>query len=111
MKTSTILAKAKPLVGRTFKESYVAGHERFICCALMVLQERGRIAEHDYHRVCRIIESRLFPHTTLETWLEDKGVRALRAHNPRPIEILDRVQQHRHAWLDLMIKEFKRKGD
>lgn len=109
MKTSQALAVAKTIVGRTFNEAYAPGKERFICCALMTASEEGRITRHDYIRVAGLVEARLKPHTSLEAWLVDQ--RAFTNPYQHSKEERDRVQQHRHAWLDLMIAEFKAQGD
>ena len=60
-------------------------------------------AESDYRTVerCRkLIEQRLGQYPTLDTWLMEE------AKIPRTELTFEAVQQHRLAWLKLLIKEF-----
>jgi hypothetical protein len=54
--------------------------------------------------------SRISGFRTLESWLAAQGC----ISNGAPYlsrATRDRIQQHRHAWLDMLIAEFKAKGD
>lgn len=70
------------------------GKERYICYALTMSPGMGgrTLAK-------KIISERLGRHAYLENWLSAQGV-------PRVQQTVRRMQQHRHAWLDLLIKEF-----
>ena len=60
-------------------------------------------AESDYHtaeRCCKLIEQRLGQYFTLDTWLTGE------AKIPRTELTFEAVQQHRLAWLKLLIEEF-----
>lgn len=70
------------------------GRERFICFALAM----ARHAASD--DASRIVGDRLGRSYSLGGWLKTHGV------EEREIT-LDRLQAHRHAWLDLLIKEFE----
>lgn len=105
MKTSKVLRIAKKFVGTSFHDSFRQGKEKFICCAISGAAEEGRIPRRDSERVQDIVEKRLSGHTTLEGWLASKGI------IPVTDQDRTRIQQHRHAWLDMMIAEFEAKGD
>lgn len=104
MKTSEVLRVAKQCVGTTYLNSYRPGMERFICLAIDSAANTKQIPRWHADKVAAIVQGRLAPHITLEDWLMANGV-FLEEHH------LDRVQQHRHAWLDMMIAEFAALGD
>lgn len=115
MKTSEVLTHAKRRLATTYNDVYnyttKTGAEKFICIAIMTAAEvTKRITTADIDRCRLMIESRLEGFDTLEGWLQYKGY--------LPMEwglvnyaTRNRIQQHRHAWLDMLIAEFKAKGD
>lgn len=115
MKTSEVLKHAKRHLATTHDEKYdyikKAGKEKFICIAIMTAATvTKRITVSDIDRCRKMIESRLEGFDALEGWLQYKG------HLPMEWGLVDRatrdrIQQHRHAWLDMLIAEFKAKGD
>ena len=56
-----------------------------------------------------IISDRIAPCTTLEEWLEERGVPAKQLENPATYNPTRRLQQHRYAWLKQLITEFENK--
>jgi hypothetical protein len=111
MKTSEVFTRAKQHLAKDFKETLSgSGKEKFICIAITTAAAHcKRITDEDVERCEDVIKSRMDGEYTLEGWLNDRGCipeAFLNDHN-----ILDRIQAHRHAWLDQMIAEFKAKGD
>ena len=111
MKTSAVFKRAKKQLATTYGEvGYYnsAGKEQFICIALWTAAERTkRITVKDVERCEDILASRLEGAHTLEAWLLDKGCIPF----GWTTSTRDRIQQHRHAWLDMLIAEFEVKGD
>jgi hypothetical protein len=115
MKTSTVLKHAKRYLATTYKNSYdyvnQEGQEKFICIAIMTAASHNkRISDKDVERCRKMIASRLEGNDSLEGWLMHKGC----IHEEFLLfdrATKDRIQQHRHAWLDMLITEFKSKGD
>jgi hypothetical protein len=110
MKTSEVFKRAKQHLAKDYNETRSgSGKEKFICIALITAAANcKRITEADVERCDGIVGSRIDTYT-LEGWLVNRGCiseKFLNDHN-----ILDRIQEHRHAWLDQMIAEFKAKGD
>jgi hypothetical protein len=115
MKTSEVLAHAKRYLAATRAEKYnyqtMTGKEKFICIAIMTAASHTEsITNGDIDRCRLMIEARLEGCGTIEEWLQVRGF--------LPFEwglvdtpTRDRIQQHRHAWLDMLIKEFKAKED
>jgi hypothetical protein len=111
MKTSEAFKQAKRCLAKDFKETLNgSGKEKFICIAITVAAANcKRITDKDVERCEDVIKSRMDGEYTLEGWLVGRGCipeAFLNDHN-----ILDRIQAHRHAWLDLLIAEFEAKGD
>lgn len=115
MKTSEVLKHAKRYLATAYNERYdyikKEGQEKFICIAIMTAASHTkRITKDDIDRCRLMIEKRLGGNETIETWLQDRGFLpfqwGLVDHATK-----DRIQQHRHAWLDMLIAEFKAKGD
>ena len=110
MKTSEVFTRAKQHLAKDFKETLNgSGKLKFICIAITVAAAHcKRVTDGDIERCEGIIGSRIDTYT-LEGWLVNRGCipeQFLNDHNT-----LDRIQEHRHAWLDQMIAEFKAKGD
>lgn len=106
MKTSEVFKLAKERLATTYGE---VGKEKFICIALLTAAERTkRITAKDVERCVDIVESRIESAHTLEGWLVNKGCIP---SNGWTTADKDRIQQHRHAWLDMLIAEFEAQGD
>lgn len=115
MKTSTVLKHAKRYLAKDLIESYdyktMTGKEKFICIAISTAASHNRrITDKDVERCREMIAARLEGKHVLERWLQHKGC------IPPVWLVVDRatkdlIQQHRHAWLDMLITEFKSKGD
>jgi hypothetical protein len=110
MKTSEVFTRAKQHLAKDFEETRNRPRkEKFICIALITAAANcERITEGDRIRCTAIVESRIDTYT-LEGWLVNRGCipeQFLNDHNT-----LDRIQEHRHAWIDMLIAEFKAKGD
>ena len=102
MKTSKVFKRAKKYLVKDCND--LSGKTRYICIAIT-----GSASDMDAVRCTSIIESRLDGFCTLTEWLADKG--CIPNNGFPSIANRDRIQQHRHAWLDLLIAEFKAKGD
>lgn len=70
--------------------------ERYICFAVEEADPTDAGME-----VVAIIESRLAPNASVAGWLYSRGV-------SEEDLTTERVQAHRHAWLDLLIEEFSK---
>ena len=71
----------------------------FICVALSHASDRRKITVRVRKHCQKIISRRIDRYSTLESWLNSKGVKNAELTRQR-------MQDHRHAWLDLLIKEF-----
>ena len=108
MKTSQVFTHAKNLLAKDWYEP--SSKTRYICIAIgAAAEDRKRITVKDLVRCASIIESRLEGFCTLEGWLADKGCIPNACF--QSMATRDRIQHHRHAWLDLLIAEFQAKGD
>ena len=113
MKTSEVFMYAKRNLAATHSEiySYSLDQQRFICSSIDVaFQKTKRLTAADRDRCLDVIASRLGRHDTLEGWLVSKGCISDEYHL-HDISTKDRIQKHRHAWLDKLIEEFEAKGD
>ncbi len=112
MKTSEVFKLAKQQLATTYGETGYynrAGKEQFICVAIHTASAHTkRITDEDIERCIDIVEARLGGSHTLESWLVDKGCLPC---NGWTTADRDRAQQHRHAWLDMLIAEFEAQGD
>jgi hypothetical protein len=111
MKTSEVFRQAKQRLAVDYDETCNdPSKEKFICIAITVAAANcKRITVKDVERCEDVIKSRMDGVYTLEGWLVDRGCipeAFLNDHN-----ILDRIQAHRHAWVDMLIAEFEAKGD
>ena len=70
-----------------------------ICTALCRASDRRKITVKVRKHCQEIITQRIDRHPTFESWLISAGVKNTEITRQR-------VQAHRHAWLDLLIKEF-----
>lgn len=59
----------------------------------------------------KVITDRIAPHSSLDFWLLRRGVPEKQLENPTTWNPTRRLQQHRHAWLQQLIKEFENKPD
>ena len=71
----------------------------YICYALKIACDKKAISVKVQIACALIISSRLDDSFTLTTWLRARGIFV----EDMPIALM---QKHRHAWLDLLIKEF-----
>jgi hypothetical protein len=111
MKTSEVFKQTKQHLAETYEETCTyTRKEKFICIAITIAANNNkRITDKDVERCTHVVESRLEGTYTLEGWLVDKSCipdYELCGHSTK-----DRIQAHRHAWLDLLIAEFESKGD
>lgn len=107
MKTSKVLKIAKQRLS-PFPYEY-DGKEKFICIAIQQACNDEKVSINDYGRCRDEIQRRLNGAVTLERWLR------LRGHIPEKFlhnsKLMQRIQDHRHAWLDSMIAEYEAQGD
>jgi hypothetical protein len=112
MKTSEVFKQAKQHLAKDYDETCNSPtKEKFICIAINTAAAyTKRMTSGDIERCIGIVESRLEYATTLEGWLAKRGCVA---HDDYPISrtTQDRIQEHRHAWVDMLIAEFEAKGD
>lgn len=112
MKTSEVLKHAKQRLAEKHTDRYDSsreGRDKFICIAIMNAERNVKhITVEDARRCKKMIESRLEGNDTLEGWLCSKNCLP---DDGWTDEHKDRIQQHRHAWLDMLIAEFEAKGD
>jgi hypothetical protein len=85
------------------------GKEKFICIAISTSQQKTNMSIEDAARCEHMVSSRLGSEYTLEGWLNDRGCVPEFELCDRTTK--DRIQAHRHAWLDLLIAEFEAQGD
>jgi hypothetical protein len=110
MKTAEVFKRAKEHLAKDFTEVCNTGKNKFICIAIITASAYSkRLTGSDIERCTDIVESRLEGEYTLESWLESKGCVGNYLTHDRATK--DRMQEHRHAWLDLLIAEFESKGD
>lgn len=77
------------------------GKQTFICFALEEAMFCGTPAYDAYQSAISVIALRLRPHTSLTSWLSAQFI-------PSHDLTCPRLQAHRLAWLDLLIKEFSK---
>jgi hypothetical protein len=90
-----VLKAAIPWLAQTPDDLW--GYEQFICCAI---QRGARVNRYGYaaaYVIDEIIMARLEGHETLACWLTGKL-----GYEPK----FDDIQQHRVAWVKLLIEEF-----
>jgi len=110
MKTSEVFTRAKQHLAKDYEETRNdCGKEKFICLAISTSQRKTNMSIEDAARCEHMVSSRLGFEYTLEGWLTVRGC--------IPVDFLtdyaaqDRIQAHRHAWIDSMITEFEAQGD
>jgi hypothetical protein len=111
MKTSEVFTRAKQHLAKDLHEACNhSAKEKFICIAITTAAAyTKRMTSGDIERCTEVVESRLEGAYTLEGWLNNQG--CVPEHELCDRTTKDRIQAHRHAWLDQMIAEFKTKGD
>jgi hypothetical protein len=108
MKTSEVFKRTKQHLAKDWASAQTK--DRFICLAISIAAAHsGRLTNKDVERCTEIVESRLQGLYTLESWLESRG--CLNNYFLCDLGTKNRIQEHRHAWLDLLIAEFEAKGD
>ena len=70
-----------------------------ICIALSYATDKRKITGKVKKHCREIIHQRLDKRIALESWLNSKGIKTAEFTRQR-------MQAYRHAWLDLLIKEF-----
>ena len=111
MKTSTVLKKAKVRLATSFNDSMGWSYYNYICYAI---DDCESLKDADLARVKSMIQSRLYPYSTLEDWLSEKHKVNPPAYDSCVAErriYRDKMQLTRHKWIDSMIAEFVAKGD
>jgi hypothetical protein len=112
MKTSEVFKRAKQHLAMDYSETCNApSKEKFICIAITTAAAHTkRITAKDAERCTGIVGSRIGRAYTMEGWLADRGCMP---HDYFQISrtAKDRIQAHRHAWLDSLIAEFEARGD
>ena len=114
MKTSELIAKARKYLWDGEDDRDLDDPKKhkseFICFALSNVQrfDLQKTQAPLLKIVCKtkdMIEARLFPWNNMDAWLQHG------ANIPYKDLTPDRVQAHRLAWMNLLIKEYKAKGD
>ena len=111
MKTSEVFKQAKQHLAMDYDETCNDPSKgKFICIAITIAAENcKRITVADVKRCEDVIKSRMGGAYTLEGWLVDRG--CIPEYELCDLTTKDRIQAHRHAWLDYLIAEFEAKGD
>jgi hypothetical protein len=111
MKTSEVFKRAKEHLAKNIQETRDhSGKQKFICLAITTAAAHSkRVTDEDVKRCDEIIESRMDRAYTMERWLFWQG--CVPDYFALDRTTKDRIQAHRHAWLDLLIAEFESKGD
>ena len=111
MKTSEIIEKARPYLWDGDLKTY-GDKEEFLCHAIVRGNRGGRwdhraplAVEGRLIEVRSVIEERLHPYCTLDSWLLRRAGVAMKDLTS------SNVQKHRWQWMEKLIVEFKRKGD
>jgi hypothetical protein len=112
MKTSEVFKQAKQRLAMDYSETCnTPTKEKFICIAITTAAAHcKRMTVADVERCEDVIKSRMDGEYTLEGWLADRGCVA-NDYFQFSRTTKDRIQAHRHAWLDLLIAEFEAKGN
>ncbi len=104
MKTSKLLAQARPLVEN--------GDTRYICLAIARLLDKKRRPTRPEIQAARRARDRimtlLHPYISLEQWLTRRGVRVRAVADPARGA---KLRQTRLNWIDDLITYFEAKGD
>jgi len=72
-----------------------------ICFAIDKATNKREITVNTRNACKNVIASRLDDCASVKSWLKSKGVTITEDDEPK-------LQAHRHAWLDLLIKEFSK---
>lgn len=102
MKTSELLRKAKTQLwdGVNVYARYDEDQHRYICAAVDSVGRPSLRKE----KLLSEISDRLWPAPAMGLWLVNQGV-------PEQQLTSERIQAHRHVWVDMLIKEYEAKGD
>ena len=113
MKTSTVLKRAKRHLAKNCRELDYTFKESFICYSISSATDNG-VSDTTADRVVTMVQERLAPHATLDTWLDrNHGINRVGCYDlgDTRTAYLNKIQATRHAWVDSMIEEFEAKGD
>jgi hypothetical protein len=94
MKTSTVLTEAKKLLWNGYGP--LDGKPAHICLAIISVDNKSKALKE--------IQRRLGKSISLSVWLFDKGIEYKEMSRRK-------LQAHRLAWMNLLIDEYKSKGD
>jgi len=100
MKTSEVFRAAKKRLWDGVSNYADTPGTRYLCHAISLSNGRS---EGDKRRVEDIVQKLLYPHYTLESWLNECG---FDSYGDRK-----KTQQTRHAWVDHLIKHYESIGD
>jgi hypothetical protein len=111
MKTSEVFKRAKQRLAMDYSETCnTPTKEKFICLSISIAAAHcKRMTVADVKRCEDVIKSRMGGVYTLEGWLAGRG--CVPEYELCDLATKDRIQAHRHAWLDSLIAEFEAKGD
>lgn len=102
------LVAAKPLLASSFNELYNIDENQhfnkaeYICHAVQASVHGAASWMTRY-----MITERLDPFSSLSDWLAHRPEVGYSVYQRTP-EMITRIQQHRHAWLDKLIREFSK---
>ena len=96
-----VLRSAKRHLARDFDELSDPGKEEYICYALSNGWDTVAI-----HQARCLIEERIAPWVSFDIWLQYQP--GMVGFDYRSETIRTRIQEHRHAWVDMLIKEFSK---
>lgn len=102
------LRAAKRYLGRSHRSVWTPNKERFICYAIEVAYERGFTTAEAAELARRMIAHRLGgAFYTLEGFVR---THTTSYYSLSAAALVDKMQKHRHAWLDQLIDEFTRRS-
>lgn len=73
--------------------------DAMICFTIGRAQSKGLVSDQAYTLATNLIDQRLAGSCGMRSWLRNQGIPEREITN-------ERMQAHRHAWLDLLIAEF-----
>ena len=113
-----LLVSTKQYLARDISDLCDLNKDEYICWAMELVP--GAVNDAGFRsRDCidaqTMIQARIEPHTSFGGWLcaklgkRNADGRALTdSWTMRPAALTNRLQAHRHAWLDMLIKEFSK---
>lgn len=89
--------------GRGAFESVFPNQEQMICFAAIRAKNLGKISKDHYKKITEVVQTRLDPHTSIRSYLND--------HYPNDLKNHRSIQDYRHAWLIHLAQEFEGKDE